>query len=82
VLKAFDFNSNEKQKAKIISAIIGKDETNTVRAIRNMAKVVEKGSENTKTKLNLEAVRDLFKENNLLEIANKIQEEINTIKKG
>jgi hypothetical protein len=47
-----------------------------------MAKVVEKGSENTKTKLNLEAVRDLFKENNLLEIANKIQEEINTIKKG
>ncbi|GEM55959.1 hypothetical protein B0A58_13510 [Flavobacterium branchiophilum NBRC 15030 = ATCC 35035] len=82
VLKLFDFNSNEKQKAKIISAIIGKDETNTVRAIRNMAKVVEKGSENTKTKMNLETVRDLFKENNLLEIANKIQEEINTIKKG
>ncbi len=71
----------EKHKAKIISAIIGKNFDNTKKALENNSKKVLKGTE-TKTKENLIAVRDLFMANNLSEIANKIQQDINSITKG
>lgn len=66
----------------IISALLGKDKTNTIRALRFMGRVVEKSDVETITKTNLEAVKKIFIENNVSEIVNKIQQDINSLKKG
>lgn len=82
VLNALKSCKQEQQKANIISAIIGQDFSNVKKALtNNNRKPVEKGSQETKTKENLEVVHDFFKANGLSEIANEVQKSINTITK-
>ena len=69
----------EQQKANIISAITREDFDNVKKALAFNTRFVEKGSRETKTKKNLEVVRDFFKENGLPEIAKKIQVDIDKI---
>lgn len=77
-----ELDINEKQKGDIVSAIIGKDTGNVIKAIRNSNKAVETGSVETKTRENLKFVLELFKKNNLNSFVEKVQEDIKTIKKG
>lgn len=81
-LDLISYNTSDKIKAEIVASVIGKDITNVTRAIRNNHKIVEKGQENTKTRANLEAVKKFFQDKKQQEIVDKIEEELNTLKKG
>lgn len=72
----------EKAIGEVVAIITGKDATNIVRAIRNSSRAVETSSDETKTRANLEAVKEFFTKYQLPEIADKIQQELNTLKKG
>lgn len=75
-----------KHRAKIISAIIGKDADNAEKALRNIdGKPKETGKDVVKTRKNLESVKALFIDVGLDNVANEIQkdiERIDTQKKG
>lgn len=72
----------EKAIGDVVAVITGKNETNVIRAIRNSSRVVEKSNDETKTRTNLETVKEFFTKHQLTEIADKIQKELNTLKKG
>lgn len=79
-IKNLDIQSE--QEAQLISAITGMHFDNARKYLRNRHKPVEKGAE-TKTRANLETVKQFLVENKFpCCIVNKVQEDLDSIRKG